>query len=229
MDTMHVWSRTMGRRLPPMTGCAVLGPVLPLGHLARTVGEPPRRGDTVACPECAHLEACTAAECEGCGELAGRRVVVGAGYIDQMDEDAGEVAMLRLVYAAELPGPVPPEPAPAAAPAPAGPVNPEPALVAVDGRGLVAGYRFHLVEGTRPGMCAKPVRRAVHALRSELRDTLTILVGGDATRSISVAPDTRDLPPDRWAAVIAAVTGQLGGLLAATVPAGGRHHEVIPF
>jgi hypothetical protein len=230
---MHVWA-TSGRGVSPMTGCAIYGPVLPLGHLARRREQSARR-DAGTCPGCAHLEVCGLQPCPMCDQLAADRAAVAARLARQATETAGAAARVRLVYAADLEQftttpsarTTPTQPAPAAVPGGVG--NPEPVRMHVEGRGEVDGYRFHLVDGTKPRTAAKPVRKAVHGLRGYLRDTFTIVVGGDGTRSISIAPDIRDLSPDRWQLVIAAAAGELGWLLAAAVPAAGRHIEVFPF
>lgn len=215
----HVWAQT-GPVLPPMTGCGVVGPALPLGVDAR----PARDRRPITCPDCAHLAACAVEDCERCQRLAMARATAAlTAYTERCRLRRGSYARTVEV---ELFLPDPPADIDdgTAGTEPAGPSNPEPVDVA--GR---RAWRFHLVDGFPPNRVAKPLRKALWAARPELRGTFTLAIGGDGTRSINIVPDGADPPPQVWDIVHDIAREELGHALADTVPAAGRHVESVPF
>jgi hypothetical protein len=223
-DLVHTWAQSTGP-VPPMTSCAVLGPVLPLGCSGRPAGT-----RTITCPDCLHLDACTADECARCELLAGARTTAALSVITvrlRYQPGPGEATVLRSLPVGADPNREPPARAPG--PEPAEPSNPEQVQVDLPGRGLVGGYRFHLVDGFAARAAAKPVRKALHELRTFLGGTFTVAAGGAGTRSVTVFPDGGDPGADRWAVIVDTVREELGYALTACRPATGRHVEVIPF
>ena len=217
-ELTHMWAQT-GPAVPGMTACAIVGPVLPLGNTARPRLTRTGKLDVFSCWDCAHLSDCEDEECDKCAEFASLRAAAAA-----------EVVTVRLFYRrtpfARVADDedIQPEEAPAAPAAPAGPANPE--RIELDGR---TAWRFHLVEGVHPNKAAKPVRRALHAARPELRRTFTLAAGGDGTRSIDIVADDGEPSEAVWEAVREIAREGFGPLLAECVPAGGRHVEVFPF
>lgn len=227
--TVHAWAHT-GPVVPPMTGCGITGPALPLGVTARWPGRSP---GPINCPDCVHLIVCDGDECERCQRLALARVTAAMSTVTvclhhrraryarvAVDDTITLVAGDSLDGEEPAPEPEPDEPEPV----PAGPANPEP--VDVVGR---AGWRFHLVEGFPPNRVAKPLRKALWAARPLLGGTFQLVIGGDGTRSINIVPDGADPTPDVWDRVHDIAREQLGPAVADRVPETGRHIETIPF
>lgn len=206
-EESHTWARST-RGLPPVTGCGIVGPILPTGHRAA------RRRPT--CGTCAHLGACSAEECETCASAAGARAV----------------ALADLVAPAWRRRPVATE-APAEAEAPAVAEAPAPADLG-DAVAEGNGYRVPaLVDTVGPRALLRSVRRVLNRDKYLIGAEFDVsMIGGRGEpRSLVIVPDGE--APAHWSPVLSRVRAALASAGAGEHTEAGqtqtRAAEPIPF
>jgi hypothetical protein len=219
-DTLHTWARS-NRGLPNVTGCGIMGPILPTGHRARRT----RVAYRPTCPTCVHLGACEAEECETCAGASQARA-------DVLAEVVSLVWGRRAVDVDQVPAeaePVAEAPAPAPISAPGVTAETFPTEA-----GAVNGYRIATPAGELgPRALAGAVRRVLNQDRYLIGAAFTVSAprGKGAPRSLVIVPDGP--APADWSPVLSRVRAALAGAVAGEVAEAGqsqtRTAEPIPF
>lgn len=208
-EESHTWARST-RGLPAVTGCGIVGPILPNGHRAR-------RGVAYrpTCGTCSHLGACTAEECETCAGAAEARAVALADLVTLARSAVATVAQVAPADA----------PAVAEAPAPAGLGD-----AVAEGN----GYRVPaLADTVGPRALLRSVRRVLNRDKYMIGAEFAVsMVGGKGEpRSLVIVPDGE--APAHWSPVLSRVRAALASAGAGEHTEAGqtqtRAAEPIPF